>query len=56
MAREDWISVNVDRNLCKQIDRVIKHARKENGVKYDSRPDFVEEAITEKLKRLEVIA
>ena len=54
MNASKWINVTVDRNLCKEIDRVIKVKKKEFGTPFYSRADFVRHAITEQLRQLEV--
>jgi hypothetical protein len=52
-----WVECTVDRPLTEKIDRVIKVAKDEFGrQKYPSRARFIDEAITEKLKQMEVIA
>lgn len=56
MARKDWSYCPIDRDLVKQIDRLMKVAKKDNGTKYDSRAEFVAEAISEKIKIMEVVA
>jgi metal-responsive CopG/Arc/MetJ family transcriptional regulator len=55
MNRDRWITVTIDRTLIDPIDRFIEEAKNEFGGKlYDSRSDFVNKAIIEKLKQVEV--
>ena len=56
MERDDpWVDVNVDRALTEKIDRVIKGIKDEFGRrKYTSRARFIDDAIVEKLKQMEV--
>jgi hypothetical protein len=52
-----WVQVTVDRSLTETVDKVIKEIKDEYGrLIYRSRAHFVDEAITEKLKTLEVPA
>jgi metal-responsive CopG/Arc/MetJ family transcriptional regulator len=57
MPTERFWTVTVDRTLIEPIDKAIQTAKNEfGGQLYDSRSDFVNQAIIEKLRTLEVTA
>ena len=50
-----WVDINVDKTLVERIEKVIKKVKDDYGrTKYTSRVRFIDEAITEKLKQMEV--
>ncbi len=49
--KRDWITIQVERPLIKEVDTFVVHTRQTGRLRYQSRYDFVKVALLELLTR-----